>query len=225
MGHEIFQRCDSDLDWTACRFCLETGSARLMGELQGKQSMSWMQCLLQGLSESRSRGHSAGEVCWWPHLLTFWGFTKLLFLVILLILQSVYFCRPPSLSPCRRSHGSSWIGFFSYTLPFRWPKSFLTFLEALLPTESTPKSSAFHVLCLFQVLFSSHWSDNMLTPCTAEISQCKVSWRESLNVIRALSGKTLGVTTEDLRVREFSCLYQVTFWIWCEPRITHEYQY
>lgn len=80
MGHEIFQRCDSDLDWTACGFCLETGSARLMDELQGKQSMSWMQCLLQGFSESRSRGHSAGEVCWWPHLLTFWGFTKLLFL-------------------------------------------------------------------------------------------------------------------------------------------------
>ena len=109
-------------------------------------------CFLQGVSESRS---SAGKVFGWPCTLTFWGFTKHLFLwLFLLVYQCVYFSSSPSLSKCMWSRGSSWIKFSSYTLLLEWLKSFLTFLEALFPTDSTPQSSAFHVLCLFQVRHS-----------------------------------------------------------------------
>ena len=55
-----------------------------------------------------------------------------------------------SLPKCFWSHGSSWVKFSSDTLLLEWLMSFLTFLEALLPTESAPRSSAFHVLCLFK---------------------------------------------------------------------------
>lgn len=128
----------------------------MVAGLQWKQSASWMQCFLRGVlfpSGSFWVKIKCRAGLWMtlprslsgdPQSICFYGYFSLSTSVC-------NFSSSPSLPKCIWSHGSSWVKFSSYTLLLEWLKSFLTFLEALLPTESAPRSSAFHVLCLFQV--------------------------------------------------------------------------
>ena len=106
--------------------------------------VSFREFLSQDQVQGRSLDDLARSLSGDPQSICFYGYFSLSTSVC-------NFSSSPSLPKCIWSRGSSWVKFSSYTLLLEWLKSFLTFLEALLPTESAPRSSAFHVLCLFQV--------------------------------------------------------------------------